>query len=165
MNGKVGEVQEGSLLSSNALPGLEPSHIHTILLCFPAGKPELAGFVCEFCAMHVCSQHGCMFWDLEARTPGLCTQAYNCGYRVSCPGQGSNPGLAKLEQQAIRRCSAHCPTCKSKLDKGFTLWKPVSNNAVVASLGLDWWAACNIPCFRWRRTALPRSSISRVASL
>jgi hypothetical protein len=88
-------------------------------------------FVCEFCAMRVCSKHNydCMFWDLDARTPGLCTQHFDCGHRVNCPGQGNNPGFNKLEKQADARCSAHCPACKYKLDNGLKLWEPVSRPA------------------------------------
>jgi hypothetical protein len=83
--------------------------------------------VCEYCAMRVCSKHNydCMFWDLDARTPGLCAQPFDCGHRINCPGRGSNPGLDKLQQLASERHAAHCPTCKDKLDKGLKLWEPV----------------------------------------
>lgn len=108
------------------------SHSHVVasatVAVLHAGKTELLGMVCEFCAMRVCSKHNydCMFWDLDARTPGLCTKPFDCGHRINCPGHGSNPGLDRLQQLALERHAAHCPTCMDKLDKGIKLWELVS---------------------------------------
>eukprot|EP00879_Flechtneria_rotunda_P003974 GHRR01004214.1.p1 GENE.GHRR01004214.1~~GHRR01004214.1.p1 ORF type:complete len:622 (+),score=87.26 GHRR01004214.1:393-2258(+) len=90
------------------------------------GEQTLKGFVCEFCAVRICStpSHSCMWWDTDSATPTLCTEVSYCSTkaRANASAAAVNPRLDKIADVAMRRSAAHCPTCRMKLYAGTKLW-------------------------------------------
>ncbi|KAF6255355.1 hypothetical protein COO60DRAFT_1641618 [Scenedesmus sp. NREL 46B-D3] len=162
-----GEVH--SVVLSYLRPELLDLHVRPVMRRSDnAGKMELQGFVCEFCAMQVCGKHSggdSMWWDSHAAAVDSCSNPKSCGRRMRCR-KGETPAAAgtlkkhkHIVKAAKERHAAHCLTCRDKMDRGLLLFSPAKQQgSQVAECGsvhrrkyaLDWgeglWSNPDVYC-------------------
>jgi hypothetical protein len=106
--------------------------------------------------MQICGKHSSsdnMWWDPSAAAIGSCSSSNHtsCGHRMRCrkgdtpAAAGSFKGHSHVVNAARERHAAHCLTCRDKMDRGLSLYKPArmqegrvaGERAAKAALKLD----------------------------